>query len=162
AKRYVERMVASQELTDEQIGDFYHKRYAGGDAATFNLRDAPFVGTPNAPVDLVEFFDYGCPHCRAAAPIFEEVVTQHPNDVVMQWKRFPLRKETVDAAKGALAAAKQGKFAAMHKTLFAHQGSLSREEVFGYAKDIGLDMQKFEKDFNDPATEARVTADKDE
>ena len=161
AKRFVERL-ASFELTDDQIGEIYRKRYGAHENYTFDLRDTPFIGSPNAPVVLVEFYDYGCPHCRDALPILEQEVEQHPKDVVLYFKLYPLRKETMDAAKASVAAYRQGKFKEMHQRLFAHQGSQSREDIFGYAKEVGLDMVKFEKDLNDPATEAKVMANKDE
>lgn len=161
ARRFVERL-ASLELTDDQIGEIYRKRYGAHDNYTFDLRDTPFVGSPNAPVVLVEFYDYACPHCREAAPILEQEVEQHPKDVVLYFKHYPLHKESMDAAKASVAAYRQGKFKEMHHLLFGHQGSQSREEIFGYAKEVGLDMVKFEKDFNDPATEAKVNANKDE
>ena len=161
AKRFVERL-ARLELTDDQIGEIYRKRYGAHESYTFDVRDTPFVGSPNAPVVLVEFYDYACPHCRDAAPILEQEVEQHPKDVVLYFKHYPLHKESMDAAKASVAAYRQGKFKEMHQALFAHQGSQSREEVFGYAKELGLDMAKFEKDFNDAATEAKVNANKDE
>lgn len=161
AKKFVERL-AGLEITDDQITDVYGRRYGEHETYTFSLRDTPFIGSPNAPVVLVEFFDYACPHCREAAPILEEVVAQRPKDVVLYFKNYPLRKDSMDPARAAIAAFRQGKFKEMHKALFAHQGSLSREEVFGYAKELGLDMKKFEKDWSDPATEAKVNADKDE
>jgi protein-disulfide isomerase len=161
AKKFVERL-AALEVPDERISEVYRNRYGEHETFTFTVKDTPFAGSPNAPVVLVEFFDYACPHCRDAAPIFEDVVGQRGKDVAIYYKNFPLHKDSMDPAKAAIAAFRQGKFKEMHKTLFAHQGSLSREEVFGYAKSIGLDMARFEKDFNDPATEAKVNADKDE
>ncbi len=161
AKKFVARLVAL-EIRDDELRQVYLNRYGAHETYSFNLRDTPFIGSPNAPVVLVEFYDYACPHCREAAPVLEETVSAHPKDVVLYLKHYPLHKESMDAAKAAIAAFRQGKFEAMHKKLFANQGAQSREEVFGYAKEIGLDMAKFEKDFNDPATEARVKADKDE
>ena len=161
AKRFVERL-AGVELTDEQITDIYGRRYGEHETYTFSLRDTPFAGSPNAPVVFVEFFDYACPHCRDAAPVLEEMVSQHPKDVVVYFKNYPLHKESMEPAKAAIAASRQGKFKEMHKALFAHFGSVSHEDVFGYAKELGLDMTKFDKDYSDPSTEAKIKADKDE
>jgi protein-disulfide isomerase len=161
AKKFVGRLVAL-EVRDDDITQVYNNRYGSHEAYSFVLKDTPFIGSPNAPVVLVEFYDYACPHCREAVPILDETVAAHSKDVALYYKHFPLHKESMDTAKAAIAAYRQGKFEQMHHKLFANQGAQSREEVFGYAKDIGLDMAKFEKDFNDPATEARVKADKDE
>jgi protein-disulfide isomerase len=161
AKKIVVKLLGL-EAPDEEITQYYTARYGQGEPATFELRDTPFVGSPNAPVVLVEYYDYACPHCREAAPLLEEAVAGHGKDVVLYFKHFPLHKESMDTAKAAIAAFRQGKFEAMHKKLFASQGSQSRDEVYGYAKELGLDMAKFDKDFKDPATEARIKADKEE
>jgi protein-disulfide isomerase len=161
AKKFVARLV-SLEVRDDDIAQVYGNRYGNAQSHTFNLKDTPFIGSPSAPVTLVEFYDYACPHCREAMPILEEVVSTRTKDVALYYKHFPLHKESLDAAKAAIAAYRQGKFEAMHHKLFANQGAQSRDDLFGYAKEIGLDMGKFEKDFNDPAVEARVKADKDE
>jgi protein-disulfide isomerase len=161
AKKFVERLV-NEGVPEDALTQLYDHRYADKDTYTFTTRETPFIGTASAPVVLVEFFDYACPHCRLAEPLLEDTVAKHGKDVVLYFKNFPLHKESMDTAKAAIAAARQGKFKPMHQALFAHQGSQSREEIFGYAKELGLDMAKFEKDFNDPATEARVKADKAE
>lgn len=161
AKKYVERLMGVG-LVDEEIPKVYGERYSAHTPATFVLEGSPFIGTPNAPVVLVEFFDYACPHCKEAAPVLAKMATDRSKDVVLYYKNFPLHKSSMDTAKAALAAHQQGKFEAMHEALFAHQGNQSREEIFGYAKELGLDMAKFEKDFGDPAIEAKIKADKDE
>src|SRR2546421_599706 len=81
-KKSVERMVTLG-ATDEQVTDLYGRRYGEHENYSFSLRDTPFVGAPNAPVVLVEFFDYACPHCREAAPILEDVVAQRSKDAVL-------------------------------------------------------------------------------
>ncbi len=161
ARRFVEKLVRL-DAGDDEINHLYRERFGERANPTFTLRETAFSGTPNAPVQVVEFFDYACPHCREAMPILERLVTDYPKDVVVYYKMYPLRKETTDAARAAVAAQKQGKFKEMSQKLFENANRLSREDVIGYAKELGLDVARFEKDLNDPATSARIEADKEE
>jgi protein-disulfide isomerase len=158
AKKFVEQLAGADAPADE-ITDLYRNRFGAREELTFNLRETPFVGTPNAPVVMVEFFDYLCPHCREAAPILEKFVEGRGKDVVLYYKMYPLHKESMDHARGAIAAQKQGKFKELHTRLFR---AASRDDVFALAKDAGLDMAKFTADFNDPSTMAKINADKEE
>ncbi len=63
------------------------------------------------------------------------------------------------AAIAALAANKQGKFWEMHEKLFASQKELSDAKVEGIARDLGLDMARFNQDLKDPAIAAQVDRD---
>jgi thiol-disulfide isomerase/thioredoxin len=158
AKRFVEYMLRV-EAGDDDINELYRNRFSERTERNFNLRETPFAGSPNAPVTIVEFYDYACPHCREIAPVLEEVVAAHPKDVTLFYKQYPIHKESTDLAKGALAAYRQGKFKDVHPKLF---GAASREDVLRVAKEAGLDMDRFNKDFNDPALAAKITADKEE
>ncbi len=65
----------------------------------------------------------------------------------------------MDAALAAVAAARQGKFWEMHDTLFANQQALDKDSLVGYAKALGLDVDKFKKDMADPAVKERIQHD---
>ena len=161
AARYLVRRLA-EDLPEADIADLYKERYLPEKTYTFQLKDAPFEGVPSAPVVLVEFFDYGCPHCKLFVPLLEDVVAEFPSDVVVYLKNFPLsgHPDSVPAAMAAVAAQKQGKFRQMHLKLFANQDEgHSKEALFKYAKAAGLDMSRFQADFEDPKTRARVDAD---
>ena len=162
AEKYLARLV-SLDLSDDEVTDTFNNRY-GKPAHDFNVKDSAFLGSPNAPVQVVEFFDYGCPHCRDKAPVLEALVAKHPHDVVVFYKNFPLsfHPDSKNCAIASVAAQRQGKFLDMHKKLFASQGAQSKDQIMGYAKDLGLDMQKFVTDFGDPAAAARVDADRAE
>ncbi len=162
AMGYVERLVKKYGASDDDVVQLYRLRYTPSSPATFDLKDTPYEGNPKAPVVLVEFFDYGCPHCREALPVLDDLLLAHPRDIVLYFKHFPLggRKDSIPAAKAAVAAFRQGRFRAMHKALFASQANQSKEAIAQIAKDLKLDLTKFDKDWNDAATADKVSADK--
>jgi protein-disulfide isomerase len=59
-----------------------------------------------------------------------------------------------------VAAQKQGKFWAMHDLLFANQRALAPEQIDGYARQLGLDMPRFQADMASDAAKAQVEADR--
>ena len=81
--------------------------------------------------------------------------------VKLVFKHFPLgfHKQAMNAAKASIAAHRQGKFWEMHDVIFKNIKSLADGVYEGYAKEVGLNLDKFKKDFADPATEAEVKQD---
>lgn len=118
------------------------------------------IGKPDAPVRLVEFFDYECPHCALFAPAMEKVEAANSGKVVVYYMMYPIESKHPDArsaAMAAYAANAQGKFHEMHKVLFERSPQHTKDAVVGFAKQLGLDMAKFETDY--AAADAQVTAD---
>ncbi|MCB0317866.1 MAG: thioredoxin domain-containing protein [Bdellovibrionales bacterium] len=112
---------------------------------------------------MVEFSDFQCPYCKRGADTMAEVLKAYPNDVNLVFKNLPLpfHKQAGPAAKAALAAGKQGKFWEMHDRLFNNQQRLSAGFYEEQAKDLGLDVEKFKTDLNDPELEKQLKADMD-
>lgn len=161
AVRYVLALV-DDEATETQVREEFGKRYNPNPAVvTLDGSKAPREGTDSAPIKLYEFFDYGCPHCAAVRPILDQVMKDKAGKVVQYFMMFPLEKHehSKSAAQAALAAAQQGKFQAMHAMLFDKSPQHDREHVFEYATSIGLQMDKFERAYNDPATLAQIKTD---
>jgi len=150
-------------LGDTEIRQLYDGRYRReGGPIEFDLTQAPYDGPEDAKIKLVEFFDYGCPHCKAFAPVLDQLRAQHPDDVVVYYKQFPLtgNPNSGPAAQAAIAASKQGKFKEMHQMLFANQGKHDISQIKEYAEEIGLDMSKFVADYK--AAAPRVAKDRAE
>ena len=104
------------------------------------------LGSETAPVTLVEYGDYECPHCGAAHPIVKRVLRRVGRDVRFVFRNFPLGEmhpHAVQAAEAAEAAGLQDEFWRMHDQLFEHQDALEREDLVGYAKELGLDSARF-------------------
>ncbi len=116
---------------------------------------APSRGPANAPVTLVEFSDFQCPYCAVAIGQIDDILKTYPNNVRLVFKQFPLEThpQAALAAAAALAANKQGKFWAMHDALFANRNNLSRPAILEVAKQIGLDLNRFQRDWD--STEVR-------
>lgn len=163
AARYLVQML-DDEVEDEDIEEFYGLRYVKQmPVHQFHLDDTvPHHGPADAPVRLVEFFDYGCPACKQFKPLLEEALSEFPNQAALFYKQFPLPSHTHSkgAAQAALAAHKQGKFAEMHSKLFAHAPNHQLSELQRYAAEIGLDMAQYKRDF--AAVLPRVEADIEE
>jgi protein-disulfide isomerase len=117
-------------------------------------------GDPKAPVVIVEWSDFQCPFCSKVIPIIEETMKdpEVAGKVAFVFKQFPLsfHPQAMPAAKASLAAGRQGKFIEMHDKMFANQQQLSDANYEVWAKEIGLDVEKFKKDFADPAIEQQV------
>lgn len=118
------------------------------------------IGREDAPVKVVEFADFECPACGSWATLTEPDVRTRLINTGMVSLRFydfplPMHKNTWSASNAAACADEQGKFVAMHDKLFAGQADWNGEAttkprgVFvGYAKDLGLDTDKFESCFD--------------
>jgi protein-disulfide isomerase len=119
-------------------------------------------GSADAPVTLVEYGDYECPHCGHAHPIVKSVLRRLARKVRFVFRNFPLGQihpHAVEAAEAAEAAGLQGEFWPMHDRLFEHQNALERKDLEHHAKQLGLDGARFARDLDDGAIEERVRSD---
>jgi protein-disulfide isomerase len=120
------------------------------------------AGPADAPVTLVEYGDYECPHCGKAHPVVKEVQRELGNQLRFVFRHFPLAEAHPHArlaAQAAEAAAAQGKFWEMHDMIFEHQDALEVDDLLGYAKSLGLDIAQFERDLEAKGTVKRVRDD---
>ena len=119
-------------------------------------------------VTVVEFLDFECEACGAFYPIVEDLREQYAGDITYVVRYFPLpgHINSTQAALAAEAAAQQDRFEDMYHRLFETQSQWGEQpqetpEVFrGFAADLGLDMAAYDAAVADPATLARVQADK--
>jgi formate-nitrite transporter family protein len=119
-------------------------------------------GPADAPVTLVEYGDYECPHCGRAYPLIKRLQKELKPHLRFVFRHFPLAEihpHAVHAAAAAEGAAHQGKFWAMHDAIFEHQNRLDDRSLVLYAAQIGLDAQKFLESMGSPEVEARIAAD---
>lgn len=123
--------------------------------------DDPFMGPEKAPVTMIMFTDFQCPACARMEPLLKTMVIEFKDKVRLVVRDFPLESIHPDAFNAALAAnaaAKQNKYFEYGSLLYRNQGKLGAEALKSYARQLGLDMEKFEKDFSDPEAvkEARL------
>lgn len=116
----------------------------------------------DALVTLVEYGDFECPYCGQAEPSVRELVKEH-GELRFVFRHLPLtdvHPHAQLAAEASEAAAGQDRFWEMHDTLMDHQGELTFRHLLGYARDLGLDTEKFEADMRAHGrTTARVAED---
>jgi protein-disulfide isomerase len=149
AARYIVELL-SDEQEDSDIQEFYDLAYRDQKNVKFKTEGVPHTGPADAPVALVEFYDYGCPACKYYKSIIEEVAAHFRGKLVVYYKQYPLlhaHPNSGMAAQAALAANKQGKFKEMHDKLFDMSDDHKRKSLWKYAESLSLDMTKFQIDY---------------
>ena len=119
-------------------------------------------GAPTAPVTLLMYGAYECPHCVEANKIVKEIESRSGERLRFVFRHFPrtnVHPHAEAAAEVSEAAGEQGKFWEMHDTLFAHFNRLDGEHLVQYAKELGLDMERFEQAINHRTFAPRVQED---
>lgn len=145
--------------------------WAALEAAPIVLRgDEPSRGPADAPIVIVDYFDFLCPHCRKAAQVLERVVREFPGEVRLVVKHVPLDSAcnawanphpgACHAAAAALCAGKQGHYWELHDWLFLDQAEIDDQNVGAKVKDfagrIGLDAAALDACIAEPATMEQV------
>jgi len=101
---------------------------------TVGIKDAPMKGAQNAEVVVVEFSDFECPFCTRVLPTVEQVMKVYDGKVALAFRHNPLP---------------------FHK----EAGPAAEKAYTQFAKELGLDLKKFQKDFSDPEVAKMVEAD---
>jgi Na+/H+ antiporter NhaA len=117
-------------------------------------------GPENAPVTVVEYGDFQCPYCGMAETSVRELIEDV--NVRFVWRHLPLadvHPQARLAAEAAEAAGAQGFFWQMHDLLIGHQDRLRAADLRGYAVELGLDVDRFERDLERHTFQSRVAAD---
>ena len=125
------------------------------------VANSPIRGNAKAPVTIVEFSDFECPYCARLQPTLKQVLDIYPDKVRLVYKEFPLsfHKQAKNASKAAHSAGEQGKYWEMHDLIFKDYNKLSEEKFKEYAEKLGLDMEKFMKDFKSTKYDAQIQRD---
>ena len=121
------------------------------------------MGTPTAPVKIVEYSDFQCPFCARFSATLRELRARHPDRVQIVYRHFPLTSIHPHAAAAAAAAecaGVQGRFEAYHDLLFAQQDSIGTRDWSRFAADAGVpDLAAFGRCVSSPAPGNRVSRD---
>jgi len=99
-------------------------------------------GPADAPVTLVEYGDYECPHCGTTYPVVRALERRFGDRLRFIFRNFPLTQvhpHAEHAAEAAEAAAHAGKFWEMYDRIFEHQDAMTDRDLAGYAADLGVD-----------------------
>lgn len=116
-------------------------------------------GPANAPITIVDVWDFACPHCSRAAGVLKDIVKEYDGKVRVVFKHLVIHPQQVaDAHLAACAAAKQGKFVAFYNAFWdkgfgpymaskgQDQAPLGKDNVMKIAGEVGLDTAKLTAD----------------
>ena len=113
------------------------------------------LGNPAGKVTLVEFSDFACTYCRQSLADVESLIAANA-DLRVVIRELPiLSPDSATAARWALAAADQGKFAAFHKAMFL-AGRPNAQTIEAAARAAGLDLERAKRSLADPRIEAEL------
>ena len=123
--------------------------------------ESPAKGNKKAEYTIIAFSDFQCPFCKRGDDTIKELTKKYDKKIKYVFKHFPLsfHPEAGPASKAAWAAGKQGKFFEYHDKLFENQAKLGDELYVQIAKDIGLNLDKFNKDRASEDAEKQIKED---
>ncbi|WNZ65213.1 thioredoxin domain-containing protein [Myxococcus sp. MxC21-1] len=125
------------------------------------IENSPTHGSADALVTVVEFSDYECPFCSRANVTIEKLQEQYGKKLRVVMKQNPLsfHPRAKPAAIAAMAAGEQGKYWEYHAKLFANQKKLDDASLEQYAKELGLNLDKWKAELNNPKFQDIITRD---
>lgn len=153
----------SAELSKRQAASEAQKHEAAVEknaSLIFNSPRGVMLGNKDGDVTFVEFFDYNCGYCkRAMADMLELLKTDPKLKVVL--KDFPvLGPGSVEAAQVAVAVKMQDpngkKYLDFHQKLLGGRGQADKARAMAVAKEVGIDMNRLEKDMASPEVRATL------
>ena len=166
-----ERQLLEQQIFEARDSQRLADRYLRFRSFEFQANDSPQLGDPNAPITLVVFADYNCPHCHEFDPKIVEVANAFA-DVRLVYKFYPLdgtcnrsmprdrRSSSCAAAAAAYVAYQEGKFWEYNETLFANFQRYGPNRLVDYARQVGLsDPELARTALDDRTVGAKIEAD---
>lgn len=125
-----------------------------GGKSFFDPRIAFVTGPANAKTQVVEFYDYDCPYCRASQPEVQKFYEAHKNDTRFSFIELPLDihgPNALLAARASIAARLQpDKYMAFHFAMLSNSDPVDANAIFDIAGKVGLDLDKLRADMNRP------------
>lgn len=124
--------------------------------------DAPSTGPADAPLTIVEFVDYDCPFSRASFEPVRELSSEYATSVRLIIRDFPLEDIHPGAMRKAMAARcahEQGKFWPYHDKLYVNQDAFQEGDLDRFAREVGLDMVRFDACLTGERTRSLVETD---
>jgi protein-disulfide isomerase len=122
------------------------------------------LGGAAAPLTLLEYGDYQCPHCALAHPTVHKLLVEFGDRIRFVFRHFPIaltHPQAKPAAHAAEAAGRQSNFWPVHELLFTHQHSLTDAPFADLARELGLDEAQFARDVASDTIHQKVEADFD-
>jgi protein-disulfide isomerase len=164
-------LIANPEVIEEAIYALQDSREAAKSArqreAIAALQDELFndprdfaVGPADAPVQIVEFFDYNCTYCRQSAPWVKALLEEHAGQVRFVFKDAPIFAERSESsavgARAATAAVAEGRYLDLYFALMESSGTIPVSQVRRIAEGAGLNWRRAEAVMDAPETTLRL------
>ncbi len=148
-----------KEASGKKQEDEFNKLFE--DTVKVEIGDSPIRGDKKAEYTIIAFSDFQCPFCKRGDDTIKELMKKYDKKVNYVFKNLPLgfHPEAKNAAKATWAAGKQGKFYEYHDKLFENQGKLAEDLYVQIAKDLGLNLDRFNKDRASEDAEKSIQAD---
>jgi protein-disulfide isomerase len=139
-RSYLERLKAEAKV-ERLLGPLLLPKVA------VSAADGQVWGNPTAPITIVEFSDFQCPFCGQAEATVRKVLERYQGKVRLVYRDYPLPFHAMaeKASEAALCAADQGKYWEMHERLFADQAALAVVQLESHARQLGLDVTRFDQ-----------------
>ena len=140
-----EYLLANPEVLPEAVDELNRRETVARLEPVRSELETPFpgavLGNPDGKVVMVEFSDYACGYCRRSLKEVDALIAANP-DLKVVIREFPILSEnSADAARMALAAAEQGRFAAFHNAMYARE-QVNGDTILAAANEAGLDVEK--------------------
>lgn len=121
----------------------------------------PTTGPANAPITIIEFSEFECPFCQRVQANLKPLRDRYGTRIRWVYKHFPLEfhPKAKPAAYASYAAGKQGKFWEFTAAIWPRQNYLSDQMLTDIAKELKLDMKKFDADRTSAAAKQLVEND---
>ena len=142
-----------------QIAGIATNSFAAEERQVIDITGHPVKGPANASVTVIVYSDYLCPVCDSLEPVLHQVLEKYPNEVKLIYKLCPNHDFSKEAIAAAYAAWDQGKFWEYHDKLFYNQLVLNKPKVIEIAKELHLDLKRFNKKMKDPAIQELIDRD---
>lgn len=149
-------------MSREQIEKSYKNRFDPATVKNVPIDGSPVKGPEGAPITMVEFADFQCPHCAEFAPMLDKLLEQRKGEIRFVYKLYVLGKfpQSETAARAAFAAGKQGKFWEMHHMIFQNQQRLSMPDLDAMATQLGIDVSRMHADMQSQEASDRLAKDR--
>lgn len=129
---------------------------------------ARVLGAADARVEIVEFFDPACETCRRFYPFVKDMLAAHPQQIRVVLRYAPFHPNADYVVKVIEAAGRQDKYwetleallAVQHEWVVHH--AVEPQRVWRHLEGLGLDLEKLQRDMNDPAIAKLIAQDLDD
>ena len=128
------------------------------------IQGAPVWGSKRAPVRIVAFVEFGCPHCRKVSPLLKKLITGYKGQAAYYWKHYPIKghRDALFYARLSMAVAGQGGFWAFHDAVFKNYVKWRRDDALKHARKLVSDQGALNRLRRAPALLLKVLRDKAE